>query len=230
MVNAIEEARQAGVLTRVQPTWGYYRQPNGWITCSPITDIEELNYRREGWEPLPQYGKVEMTSEYTADHPLEVLFMFGGVKELSVEQVIESGFWMKPPTVPSCGVPINQNHKRHRATCWVGATTLEFRQVPPETPRQFNCRFCSRPHPTEKARDQHESVMHTKEQGDIRTGSVLAEALIKGLNKSEAPPVQASVSPTGMPYLCGFCPEGFRSPVALGKHVKVTHKSTESAA
>src|SRR3989304_5798911 len=97
--------------TRIMPTYGYYRQPNGWITVSPATDLEELSYRKEGWEPLTQYGRVEMTTEYIADHPFEGLFQAGGAKELPLQQVIEMSFVMTPPLVPTCNMRVNQNHK-----------------------------------------------------------------------------------------------------------------------
>ena len=200
-ISAMEHAEQMSIIQPVRPTYGYYRQPNGWITCSPITDLEELRYRREGWEPLPQYGRVEMTSSYMADNPLEVLFMSGGAPELLAEQVIEQGLWMKPPRVPTCRTPISQLHKMHRGGCWARAKLADFPQVPPDTPQYFECRFCDAHKPTEKARDQHEAVMHKDERGDLRTGQALADALIQGfggqqpreVKESTAPPAAASV-------------------------------------
>lgn len=191
-ISAIDHAQQMGMLPGVQPTYGYYRQPNGWITCSPATDLEELKYRREQWEPLPQYGRVEMTSAYMADHPLEVLFMYGGEHELPVDQIIQQGLWMNPPLVPSCRTPINQNHKGHRPACWNNAYRLTFPQVPPDTPRYYECRFCEVRKPTEVARNQHEVVMHKDERSDLRTGQSLAESLVKGLKGDAPKPTEAS--------------------------------------
>ena len=45
---------------KAKPTFGYYRQPDGFITASPATTSDELRYRRGGWEPLLQYGHFEM--------------------------------------------------------------------------------------------------------------------------------------------------------------------------
>ena len=194
-ISAIEHAQQMAIIAPARPTYGYYRQTNGWITCSPITDLEELKYRRERWEPLPQYGRVEMTSAYMADHPLEVLFMYGGAHELPVAQVIEQALWMNPQLVPTCRMPISQDHKMHRTTCWVGSQPAVFPQVPPDTPMYFACRFCDARKPTEKARNQHESVMHKEEQGDLRTGQTMAEALIRGFGGQQ--PGQDRPPPVG---------------------------------
>lgn len=224
-MSALEHAEQLGRYRQARPTYGYYRQPNGWITVSPMTDLEELKYRREGWEPLPQYGRVEMTSEYAADHPLEWLFVQDGAKELSVEQIIESGLHLDPPLLPTCGKPLNQYHKRHLPTCWANAQPVYFPQldqINEQPPPQ--CRFCQRPpFPTEQARDQHETVMHREERGEIRTGETLANSLVRGLTAAGQP-----VSPQAItyPYLCGFCGHGANSPVALAGHVKQAHKET----
>ena len=78
-------------VTAIKPTYGYYRQPNGWITVSPVTQLEEVAYIRDGWQSLPRYGRVEMTTEYMADHPLEPLFMAGGAKELFKPSPASSG-------------------------------------------------------------------------------------------------------------------------------------------
>lgn len=178
------------------PTYGYYRQPNGWITVSPVTALEELNYRRDGWEPLPQYGRVEMNSEYAADHPLEQLFMFGGAHELPLEQVIQQGLYMYRPLVPTCRQALSQDHKRHNDTCFVGAKPVVFPQLADATDLgPFACRFCDAEKPTVEARDQHETVAHKEEKGDVRTGEALASALVKGLSASGAIAQPQSVAP-----------------------------------
>lgn len=170
-----------------QLTYGYYRQPNGWITVSPNTALEELKYRREGWEPLAEYGSVEMATEYMVDHPLEVLFMNGGAKELPREQIIGMALHLNPPLIPVCRMPLHQNHKRHDATCWQGAEAVEFPQLNGDIPAGFDCRFCDRPlFPTEQARRQHEGVSHKQEKGEIRTGETLANSLIEGLQGAGA--------------------------------------------
>jgi hypothetical protein len=221
-MTALEDATRQGVTKQVKPTFGYYRQPNGWITVSPATDLEELSYRREGWEPLNQYGRIEMGTEYMADHPLEPLFMRGGVKELCVEQIIGMGLHLDPPVVPTCGRSLDQYHRHHMAVCWNGAKPVSFPQLDGMETESFQCRFCERsPFPTEKARDQHEGVMHKEEKSDIRTGETLADSLVKGLSGTVGPTRPAG---SGLPYVCGYCGDGFTNHIRLSRHVKSEHK------
>ncbi len=199
--------------------FGYYRQPNGWITVSPMADLDQLKYMRKGWEPLNQYGFLEMTSEYAADHPFEVLFMFGGAKELPVDQIIEMAFHLNPPLIPSCGLRLGRTHKRHNAECFQGAKEVVFPQLD-EAPEGFQCRFCDRaPFPSDRARDQHESVMHKEEKSDIRTGTVLAESIVSGLKGDvpEAPHEERLL------YACGLCPKSYRYVGHLKRHIKEAH-------
>ena len=180
---------ETGEIKRVKATYGYYRQPDGWITVSPMADLDELHYRKRGWEPLSQYGRIELTTEYAADHPLEALFIQGGAHELSVDQIIKSALHLTRPLIPVCRQPLNQFHPTHKATCWQGAQPVEFPQLQGVIPDPVACRFCDRSQfPTEEARDQHETVSHKEEKGDIRTGQTLADALIKGLNGGQSRP------------------------------------------
>ena len=89
------------------------------------------------------------------------------------------------------------------------------------------CQLCERILPTEIARNQHESVAHAKEKGEVRMGEALADALVRGLRTPVGQPASVSMSTavSGLPYVCGFCQDGFTSPVALGKHVKQEHKA-----
>ena len=169
---------------KIKPSYGYYRQPNGWITVSPAAELDELHYRRRRWEPLIQYGRFEMSTPYAANHPLEALFMLGGAHELSREQIIESGLHLNPPLIPSCRTPANQYHPQHNANCMSGATPVVFPQLTAEDMVAYPCRFCEASKPTEKARNQHETVMHKDEKSDIRTGQALSDGnkeLISGL-------------------------------------------------
>lgn len=217
---AIDEAVSLGQFQQGPATFGYYRQSNGWITVSPAGELDELKYLREGWELLP-YGRVEMASEYAASHPLEGLFMKGGAKELSCEQIVQSALHLTPPLVPVCGQVLNQHHKRHQAYCWAGAAPVSFPQLE-DVPEGLPCRFCPRsPFPTEEARDQHEGVMHNDEKSDIRTGKILAESLVEGLRGGGA--INVPTSPA-KPYVCGVCTAGFTNPMVLAKHVKDEHK------
>ena len=198
---------------------GYYRQPNGWITASPQSDLDQLKYMRKGWEPLAQYGIVSITCEYDVDHPLEALFLAGGAKELPLEQIIAMGFHLNPPLLPSCGKRIDQTHKRHKATCFANQQPVTFPQLDEldEIPEGFQCRFCERsPFPTEQARDQHETVMHKEEKSDIRSGQVLADHLIRGL-KGEASQEKR------LPYACGLCPKSYKHAGHLKNHIEKEH-------
>jgi hypothetical protein len=173
---------------RIQPTYGYYRQPNGWITVSPITRLEKLRYVEQGWVSLDAYGAFDMGA-YTANHPFEGLFMFGGAKEMSVEQILQNGLYIDPPLVPRCRQHLTQFHRAHAASCWRGATPVEFPQladVPKELIGPFVCDFCQRKMPTNEAREQHQSVAHTEPLGDVRTGTSLGKALAEAMNKASA--------------------------------------------
>ena len=194
--SAIEqEAVERGGRSSFTPTYGYYRQPNGWITVSPMTGLEELKYRREGWVPLPQYGQVEMNSEYAADRPLEQLFMFGGAHELCEEQIRQTGLYLDPPLVPTCKTALCQDHKRHGPGCWARSRPVVFPQLENMTDLgPFACGMCGIEKPTVEARNQHESVAHKEEKSDIRTGEVLAQALVKGLAGNAAPQADSTVA------------------------------------
>ena len=143
--------------------------------------------------PLPQYGKFDMGTGYAADHPLELLFINGGAKELCEEQIRQQGLYMSPPLIPLCKQPLTQYHRRHAPSCWAGATPVVFPQLAGMTGLgPFECRFCGVAKATVEARDQHEGVMHKEEKSDIRTGETLADGLIKGL-KPEAPAIDAGI-------------------------------------
>jgi uncharacterized small protein (DUF1192 family) len=185
---------------RAKPTFGYYRQPDGFITASPATSLDELKYRRGGWVPLPQYGTFEMATPYAASHPLEPLFMRGGAHELSERQIREQGLYIETPMVPACKMPLGQEHKRHTFYCTDNATPVVFPQLEHMTDLgPFPCLFeCGRPpFPTVAARDQHATVMHAPEKSDQRTGESLAAALITGLGGAN--PVAVPPAPVADP-------------------------------
>lgn len=190
-----EELQRSGSLGNIQPVYGYYRQPNGWVKPAVMTALEELKYRREGWTPLPQYGRFDMASGYAADHPLELLFMNGGAHELSEDQIRQQGLYLNPPLIPVCRQALTQNHRHHTPACWAGAKRVEFPQVAHMTNLgPFPCRFCAVPKPTIEARNQHESVVHREEKSDIRTGETLAEGLVKGLGGREQTDTTAALT------------------------------------
>lgn len=208
-------------LRRIKLTYGYYKKRNGYITVSPMTQMEELKYRRMGWEPLPQYGRVEMGGSWAADHPFENLFMHGGAKEMPLAQVIENAFHINPPTTPGCGMTLNQFHKQHRTECFATVRAVRFPQLDGMDIPTFSCRFCEvAPFPVEAARNQHETVVHKEERKEIRA----AESLTKGLSAAlKGETVPTPDQPHRMPYACGVCEESFTSPFQLTKHVKESH-------
>lgn len=184
MVQAeIYESLSSSLGQNIQPTFGYYRQPNGWITVSPNTRLERLKYTEEGWEYLGEYGAFDMTA-YTVNHPLEGLFMFDGAKEIPVEQVIETGLYIDPPLVPRCRQHLTQYHRAHTAACWRGAKPVEFPQmvaVPAERLGPFICDFCKRKMPTQQAREQHQSVAHAIPLNNVQLGRTLGDTLASAL-------------------------------------------------
>ena len=165
--NRLDDALQAATALslgqenpKVRPTYGYYRQPNGWITLSPAMNTDELRYRRNGWTPLRQYGNVEMTTPYMANHPLEPLFMQGGAFELPEDQIREQGLYMNPQLIPTCRTPLNQDHKHHEYACMERAKPVVFPQLARmKDLGPFKCTICDRVLPTIESREQHTNVM-----------------------------------------------------------------------
>lgn len=184
----IAEGLSSQLGQQIQPTFGYYRQPNGWITFSPITRLERLKYTEEGWEYLAAYGTFD-AGAYTVNHPFEGLFMFGGAKEMPVEQVLQTGLYIDPPRVPRCRQHLTQFHRAHTPDCWRGAKQVEFPQladVPPELIGPFICEFCQRKMPTREARRQHQSVAHSAPLSNIQLGQSLGDTLANALGPPKA--------------------------------------------
>ena len=208
MLPDISEGLSAELGRRIQPTFGYYRQPNGWITVSPNTRLERLKYTEEGWEYLEHYGAFDMTG-YSINHPLEGLFMFGGAKELPVEQVVQMGFYIDPPLVPRCQQHLTQYHRAHRQECWRGAKKVVFPQLDGvAVAGPFVCDFCGRKMPTQKARDQHQEVMHATPMNNIQLGRSLGDTLGGILGQGRTAPVAvATPVAAAMPDNAGLLQE-----------------------
>lgn len=167
----------------IQPTYGYYRQPNGWVTVSPNTRLERAKYIEEGWQYLDQYGAFDMTT-YGVNHPFEGLFMFGGAKEMPVDQVLATGLYIDPPLVPRCRRHLTQHHRGHNSDCWRGAKRVEFPQldgVAKDRIGPFVCEFCNRKMPTRQAKEQHQSVVHATPLNNIQLGRSLGDTLAGAL-------------------------------------------------
>lgn len=186
----IAEEASSALGQKIKPTFGYYRQPNKWITVSPVTRLERVAYIEQGWEHLGAYGAFDMTP-YVANHPLEGLFMFGGAKELPVDQIQQMGFHITPPMVPVCKQHITQFHRSHSAACWRGAKPVEFPQLAGMTLEKYPCEFCERTLPTAPARKQHQQVAHKEELSNIQSGRSLADAIATAKPVEAQPDVNA---------------------------------------
>ena len=190
MTTTLSEGVASELGQRIRPTFGYYRQRNGWITISPTTQLERVHYIARGWTYLEKYGTFDM-SPYVANHPFESLFMFGGVEEMPAQQVLETGLYIDPPMIPRCMQHMTQYHRGHTAACWRGAEPVHFPQMAtldPKTVGPFACEFCQRKLPTEPARRQHQSVAHAKELGNLQTGQSMGKSLAEVLNAKAAQP------------------------------------------
>ena len=184
---------------KLTPTWGYYRQPDGWITVSPATDLEMIQYRKLGWTPLTQYGRVEAGTLYFIENRFEKLLITGGAKEFCLAQIIQTGMAFDPPLLPVCRHPLDQYHKAHNVECWRGAQPVSFPQLEGvEIPGPFPCRFCQNPKPTEEARNQHEGVAHKTEKGYIQSGEALAVAIVKAQQQGSAQGAASLVNDLGL--------------------------------
>lgn len=168
---------------RIQPTYGYYRQRNGWIKAATTTRLERVKYIERGWQHLAAYGAFDFMP-YTANHPLEGLFMFGGAKEMPVDQILQMGLYLNPPLVPTCKHHLTQYHRAHTSACWVGAKPVEFPQLAGMDPallKGYPCEFCDRVLPTAASRKQHQQVAHKTEINNMQAGRSLAEAIAGGV-------------------------------------------------
>lgn len=173
---------------KIRPTHGYYRQPDGWITFSVITRLEKLKYTESGWEALDQYGSFD-PSPYVVNHELEGLFMMGGAHELILDQIVKSGLYINPPMIPTCRTHMTQYHRSHDADCWVGAKPVEFPQLEGKDLKPFPCEFCERVLPTTEAKEQHQSVFHKEEKGNIQQGQSLGTSLATALGNIGQDPI-----------------------------------------
>lgn len=178
----------------------YYRVPNGEVTIGRIgkDESEKEKRKKEKWVPLEEYGSFKI-QPYHMDHPFEVLFQRGGAKELSPRQVIDQGFYYRPPLVPRCKATVGESYKntdgraghlgglptntKHTDRCWVGAKPAVFPQLETTPAGPFACKWCSDETGEERlfARAvglrQHESVMHSDEIGGDRLGQQLIQGL-----------------------------------------------------
>ena len=188
MTTEVDPRLSATLGQKIRPTHGYYRQPDGWITFSVITRLEKLKYTESGWEALDQYGSFD-PSPYVVNHELEGLFMMGGAHELILDQIIKTGLYINPPMVPTCRTHMTQYHRSHDADCWVGAKPVVFPQLEGKDLKPFPCEFCERILPTNEAKEQHQSVFHKEEKGNIQQGQSLGTSLAEALGNIGQDPI-----------------------------------------
>jgi hypothetical protein len=172
----------------------YCRAPNGEIVSTDASPMEIMKKINHGWQVLNDYGQFG-SNVYYMDNPYEPLFQAGGAHELSVQQIIEMGYHLRPPLVPTCDRHVGQtrDHLTHVGRvgagsakaqgCWRGARAVRFPQLErielPPAPDE--CEFCGRDDfPTQRALKQHQDVMHN----DRRQQQALGEAIVSGLHQT----------------------------------------------
>jgi len=172
----------------------YVRFPSGEVQAVDASPMELMKKINRGVAVLNDYGQFG-SSAYYMDHPFEALFQAGGAREMSVQQVIDLGYHLRPPLVPTCEqhVGVGKEHLAHEGRpgasspkaqgCWRGARPVYFPQLAglslPEAPPM--CEYCGRDDlPTDRALRQHQDVMHNdrKQQQD------LGAAIVGGLQQT----------------------------------------------
>lgn len=205
----------------------YYRQPNGWITVSPVgknnTDLHR--YQDEGWVPLREYGQFDFPREYYAHHPFEVLFLRGGAAEMPLAQIKALGYDRNPPRLPRCNLALGEEHSGptrrpiHFDRCWMGAQPVVFPQLD-GVPQAVvpACEFCDRDDFTSvKGREQHMRVLHVEELREISAAREMAKGMREAMGiavSAGAVPAPIGMAVAGMaarPFACGLCGESFVS-------------------
>lgn len=148
----------------------YYRCPNGEIQYAPADVSHRSNFSEEGRQPLRQYGAFEW-NWITARHPFDQLFLNGGAKEFTVEQIILMGWHKTPPTV----------------TNNLGALVpVKFPQLDGVDIPDFSCDYCDHGVYTKEGRANHMKVAHKEELEAERMSGAIASGL-SGTTNSKRP-------------------------------------------
>lgn len=171
-----------------KPNFGYYRQSNGYITVAQTSPMEEMNYMKlDRCIRMPEYGSFDMTTEYAAHHPFELLFINGGAKEMPVEQVLELGFHVSAPIIPRCRQRLDQMHRGHDSSCYPGIK-VTFPQLADADTTVYPCTTegCNRSRsgnelPSAEALKNHTTVMHSDDSKSVKNGSAIGQAIVEGL-------------------------------------------------
>jgi hypothetical protein len=172
----------------------YCRAPGGEIVSTDASPMEMMKKINRGWQVLNDYGQFG-SNVYYMDNPYEPLFQAGGAHELGVEQIVNLGYHLRPPLVPTCEKHVGQtkDHLTHVGRpgagsakaqgCWRGARPVRFPQLErvQVPPAPDECEFCDRDDfPTDRALKQHQDVMHN----DRRQQQALGEAIVSGLHQT----------------------------------------------
>jgi len=172
----------------------YCRFPSGEVVACDASPMELMKKINRGVTVLSDYGQFG-SSAYYMDHPYEPLFQSGGAREMSPAQVIDLGYHLRPPLVPTCERHVGdaKDHLTHSGApgasspkaqgCWRGARPVLFPQLEGRAlpPVPDECEFCGRDDfPTERALKQHQDVMHN----DRRQQQQLGEAIVSGLQQT----------------------------------------------
>jgi hypothetical protein len=162
------------------------------VDASPMELMKKIN---RGIVVLNDYGQFG-SSAYYMDHPFEPLFQAGGAREMAVAQIVELGYHLRPPLVPTCERHVGdaKEHLTHSGApgagsakaqgCWRGARPVHFPQL--EGRSQLfaapdECEYCGRDDfATARSLKQHQDVMHN----DRRQQQQLGEAIVNGLQRT----------------------------------------------
>src|SRR5262245_29808425 len=171
----------------------YCRFPSGEIVACDAQTLELMKKINRGVVPLSDYGQY-CSNAYCMDHPFEPLFQAGGARELSVRQITDLGYHLRPPLVPTCDEHVGQSqgHPSHKGMpgagsrkaqgCWYGAQAVHFPQLEGITlpPAPEACQYCDRDDfPTERAFAQHQDVMHRDRRQQLELGQVIVQGLLR---------------------------------------------------
>lgn len=159
--------------------WGYWRKADGEICASPNWPSEYMQRVDEGWTSLRKYGEfvLQQTGWNVTREPFRLIFMNGGAKEFSPEQIVSHNWHKRPP--------------------YKG---IKFPQLDMDFVADTTCKFCRKSFSSyseesgearalvEANLARHESVSHK----DSSQNAGLARALREGLD-----PKQAATMPSG---------------------------------
>lgn len=175
----------------------YFRFPNGRVVPADGSPMEMLKKMERDIEPLRRYGQ-HGSNAYYVDHPYEPLFQAGGARELSVDHIMEMGYHVRPPLLPTCGRHVGTSdgqHNHHTDACFANARPVEFPQLEGlDLPGEQECPDCGNLLNTPKALKQHREVMHSeKRQQQAVADGIVAGMQAAGVGQSMSPEAIAAI-------------------------------------